>query len=99
MLKNMAERKAFVNDYRNWGMYVEVPELSMRVYRKKLPDGTTIYATEIKEPTSYPAKEYDWGYPHYQLVQKGGYYKLSSDSMSTIIEHMMRIKVDVHNKQ
>lgn len=94
MLKNMEERKAYVNDYKTWGIFADVPKLSMRVYRKELPDGSSIYATEFMARASYPSKEYKWGSAHFQLVEKDGHYKPVWDSISTIIEHMMRIKVD-----
>ncbi len=97
MLKNMNERKAFVMDYRSWGVYVLVPELHMRVFRKELPDGSAIYACEYKSAVwrgqaEEPVEE--WSNANFQLVLKGQPFRPGWDSISTIIEHLMRIKVE-----
>lgn len=92
MLRNMTERKAFVQDYRSWGVYIEIPELTMRVFRKELPDGSIIYACEYK--TSYythsvnPYGDDEWWPAQYQLVEKGERFKPTWDSITSIIEHM-----------
>lgn len=98
MLRNMTERKAFVQDYRSWGVYIEIPELTMRVFRKELPDRSIIYACEYK--MSYythsvnPYGDDEWWPAQYQLVEKGERFKPTWDSITSIIEHMMRIKAE-----
>lgn len=41
-LKNKTERENFINNYKAWGIWKEVPELEMKYYRYVLPDGTQI---------------------------------------------------------
>lgn len=45
-LKNKAERERFLENYRNWELFKEVPELELKFYRYKFPHGTVIIATE-----------------------------------------------------
>lgn len=45
-LKNKNERERFLEDYRSWELWKEIPELELKFYRKVLPNGTVIIATE-----------------------------------------------------
>lgn len=45
-LKNQNERKSFVENYKAWGLWFEVPEVEMKYYRYVLPDGVQIIASE-----------------------------------------------------
>ena len=45
-LKNKNERERFLEDYRSWELWKEIPELELKFYRKVLPNGTQIIATE-----------------------------------------------------
>ncbi len=45
-LKNKAERERFLENYKNWELMHEVPELELKFYRYVFPNGTVIIATE-----------------------------------------------------
>lgn len=45
-LKNKIEREKFLENYREWELWKEVPELELKFYRFILPNGTVIIATE-----------------------------------------------------
>lgn len=45
-LKNKAEREQFLENYRNWELFHEVPKLELKFYRYTFPNGTVIIATE-----------------------------------------------------
>lgn len=45
-LKNKTQREEFLNNYRAWELWKEIPELELKLYRKVLPNGTVIIATE-----------------------------------------------------
>ena len=95
MLKNMNERKAFLKDYRSWGVYVEVSELGMRVFRKELPDQSAILACEFKtgwHPGVPNPNDGEWWPAKFQLIRSGNSFRPAWDSESYLIEHIMRIK-------
>ncbi len=45
-LKNKAERERFLENYKDWKLWKEVPELELKFYRYVFPNGTVIIATE-----------------------------------------------------
>ena len=45
-LKNKTQREEFLNNYRTWELWKEIPELELKFYRYVFPNGTTIIATE-----------------------------------------------------
>lgn len=45
-LKNKAEREKFLENYKSWGLWKEVPELELKFYRYEFPNGTVLIATE-----------------------------------------------------
>ena len=45
-LKNKVERERFLEEYKDWELWKEIPELELKFYRKVLPNGTVIIATE-----------------------------------------------------
>ena len=45
-LKNQAERKEFLNNYKAWELFKEIPEIEVKLYRYVFPNGTAIIATE-----------------------------------------------------
>lgn len=45
-LKNKAEREKFLENYKSWGIWKEVPELELKFYRYEFPNGTVLIATE-----------------------------------------------------
>ena len=45
-LKNQTERKEFLNNYKAWELFKEIPEIEVKLYRYVFPNGTVIIATE-----------------------------------------------------
>lgn len=44
--RNVESRLAFIAAYKDWGVWITTPELSLVFYRYVLPDGVTIIAME-----------------------------------------------------
>ncbi|MDR0286659.1 MAG: hypothetical protein LBI03_02975 [Clostridiales bacterium] len=58
--ENDTKRKAFLDAYKEWGEWINTPELALRYYRYILPDGTAIIAMEYKNNlNNYVRKETD----------------------------------------
>lgn len=45
-LKNQTERKEFLDNYKAWELFKEIPEIEVKLYRYVFPNGTVIIATE-----------------------------------------------------
>ncbi len=93
---NGEKRKAFIQDYKAWGVWFPQTELSLTFYKCDLPDGSRIIAMEyLREP--YYGEKTDGG-PETGLkyyLQKGEYFNPSSVSGSTMYEHLMHLKEDM----
>lgn len=48
-LKNKAEREKFLENYKAWELFKEVPELELKFYRYEFPNGTVLIATEYAD--------------------------------------------------
>jgi hypothetical protein len=44
--KNDSTRKAWLDAYMDWGVWLETPELGLKYYKYELPDGQRIIACE-----------------------------------------------------
>ena len=53
ILKNKQERENFINNYKAWGVWKEVPELNLKFYRYELPTGAVIIVTEYMTYIGY----------------------------------------------
>lgn len=53
ILKNKHERENFINNYKAWGVWKEVPELNLKFYRYELPTGAVIIVTEYMTYIGY----------------------------------------------
>lgn len=79
-LKNKIERERFLENYKDWELWKEIPELELKFYRKVLPNGTAIIATEyacmrfdrFSPNGSKYKKKYDVKY-HLLLAEGDGY--------------------------
>ena len=96
MFKNDMERKAFLDSYPTWPIWLTVPEIGMRLFRHDLPDGSYILVAEYlnsKKTTGWIGKP--WGYPHYNLItQEDDAYYPSGVNAGIIINHLKNIKAE-----
>ncbi|MCL1855090.1 MAG: hypothetical protein FWF86_05095, partial [Clostridia bacterium] len=68
---NDKKRKAFLEAYQDWGVWLETPELELKYYRYQLPDGTMIIAQEHNHRVYKGYQQgYEWGPGVYYYVQK-----------------------------
>ena len=87
------KRRAFLQRYRDWGVWLTVPELEMRYYRYLLPDGAQIIVREYQSKNYRRGAGYSWK-PSYQLIPPGGKYtphgEKSEDYMTGYLIRMRR---------
>ena len=83
--KNKAEREKFLENHKAWELWKEIPELELKFYRKVLPNGTMIIATE------YALFVFaDWGPSGCKYKKSRGvkYHLLLSDNEKYKVEHV-----------
>lgn len=100
-LKNVAERQAWVKNYRAWGVFASVRELGLYYYRYEFPNGDRVFVTEQRtEPDQYNKT----GITHYwHLCKKSPkeyphHFKPGGNSMSVITDYLCEKKwcVDIY---
>ena len=71
VLKNLAERKAWLANYRAWGAWIRVPQLGMTYYRYDFGNGDAVIVDEVEvAKTSWNKEGIN---RHYHLLTKEGY--------------------------
>ena len=92
-LRNNDQRKAFLNNYREWPVWFRVNEASEVYYRYDLPDGSSIVICEYHFYLPWLSKDQDrTGTREYLL--KPGYHYLEDckTNTTTLVEHLKNIQ-------
>ena len=92
-LRNNNQRKAFLNNYREWPVWFRVNEASEVYYRYDLPDGSSIVICEYHFYLPWLSKDQDrTGTREYLL--KPGYHYLEDckTNTTTLVEHLKNIQ-------
>lgn len=105
-LRNKKEREAFLENYQQWGVWKEIPELRVQFYKYDLPNGARIIAQTYVHPpvgclsfrkTEYIVAEYALIVPQGDDF-KGSYgqeytfYRPNGTSKTTIIDYLTEKK-------
>lgn len=109
-LRNKKEREAFLENYQQWGVWKEIPELRVQFYKYDLPNGARIIAQTYVHPpvgclsfrkTEYIVAEYALIVPQGDDF-KGSYgqeytfYRPNGASKTVIIDYLTTKKPLVH---
>ncbi len=101
-LRNKKEREAFLENYEQWGVWKEIPELRVQFYKYDLPNGARIIAqTYVHPPVSYyKHRTEEYIVAEYALIVPEGddfhgaygqeytYYRPNGASKTVIIEYL-----------
>lgn len=81
-LKNKVQREEFLDNYKKFELFKEIPELELKFYRYVLPNGTQIIVTE-------------YAYMRFEGLNKGKYvYKKGYN----VKYHLLLSKTDNYNE-
>ena len=102
VLPNEKRRKAWLENYRAWGVWLRVPQLGMTYYRYDFGNGDFVIVDEVEAPkTSYNKEGIN---RHWHLLEKTGYrstWNPGGNGKSEIIDylHKKRPAVIVYAEQ
>ena len=88
-LSNIVKRKEFVNSFADWGIWLDIPELNVQVFKAVLPNNAAIFITRFKSYNSFGNK-YSTVY-RYSMNQDE--YRSYPESESYIVEKLKDLKV------
>lgn len=97
---NAEKRRAFLEDYKAWGIWLTTPELDLTYYHYTLPDGTVIIAMEHNH-RNYGGyqKGYTWDTSvRYYIKKSGEPFTPDSSSISAAAELLKAAKVQLQKK-
>lgn len=88
-LSNGDKRRAFLDDYESWGVWLDIPELNVQVYKAKLPNGRVIYVTRFKNYNTYGG---EYSAPVYRYGMSENEYKSYPESSAFIADRLKELK-------
>lgn len=96
VLKNNEKRREFLDGYRNWPIWFEVPEAEETYYRYNLPDGSDIVICEYKTYVEWRGRYTDEdpeGVQTREYLLKPGYHHLNDCivSRSILVDYLKKI--------
>jgi len=91
---NNEKRREFFKNYKEWGVWLTVPELGLVYYKYTLPDGGRIVAMEYQSKNPYPA----YGGGEIQTTASyylwdGEYFSPTFASDYEIVDRLKKLKV------
>lgn len=92
---NDRKRKAFIQDFKAWGVWFTQPELNLTFYKFDLPDGSRLIALKYLR-TPYPNEKPDGDTEpvscskHY--LQRGAYFNPAAASGYEMADHLKFLK-------
>jgi len=81
---NDQKRKAFLEAYKEWGLWLETPELELKYYRYQLHDGTIIIVEEHNHRIYETYQKHRWDRSVFYYVQKPDAPAFSPDFKSCL---------------
>lgn len=95
-MKNQEQRKSFIDSFRSWPVWYQVPQASEVYYKYDLPDGSSIvvceYRTYSEWKLRYKNEDPETLYYRYYLL-KPGYHYLNDckTNLSALVEHLKEV--------
>jgi hypothetical protein len=97
---NDEKRRAFLKNYKSWGVWLTVPELDLVFYRHELPNGVKILAMEYQQKDWNPYRSnkvdhfteirlYLWEYEKFMPNQSNEHF---------IAEYLLNLKKEYQNE-
>ena len=88
-LSNGVKRREFLDDYESWGVWLDIPELNVQIYKAKLPNNREIYVTRFRNYNTYGG---DYAAPIYRYGLGENEYKSYPESSAFIADRLKELK-------
>lgn len=89
-LSNCTKRKDFIESFENWGVWLDIPELNVQIFKAELPKGHQIFVTRFKNFTEYGGK---YAFPIYRYGKENGEYRAFADGLSCAESKLKELKM------
>lgn len=90
VLKNKEQREVFIDNYKNWPVWIHTIETGETYYRYNLPDGTSIVIRQWTEKSDWNNTEHDRTEKF--LLREGKYFRDCETSTTVLIDHLKDVQ-------
>ena len=91
-LSNCTKRRDFIEGFESWGIWLDIPELNVQIFKAELPKGHQIYVTRFKNFTGYGGK---YSSPTYRYGKENGEYRAFADGLSCAESELKKFKMQL----
>ena len=88
-LSNYTKRQEFLSSYKSWGVWLDIPELNVQVFKALLPKNRAIFVTQYKNYQRYCG---EYASPIYRFGTSYSEYHAYEDSCSFIADQLKNLK-------
>ena len=89
-ISNTEKRLKFIDSYKEWGVWIEIPDLKVKIYKIAFPTGEVLYATE------YPSHSYfmkECPVVAFRFLKHDGIYGQHADTRSDVVNQLKELKM------
>ena len=87
-LSNYTKRQEFLSSYEDWGVWLDIPELHVQIFKAELPNSKAIFVTRFKSYMTYGGK---YSSPIYRYGNTSEEYHDHEDSWPFIADMLLDI--------
>lgn len=91
-LSNIEKRINFLNNYQSWGVWLNIDQIGVKIYKAVLPDGSVIYVTEFSLNETYGRQYVSAAFRYTEINEN---YQNYTDSESAVVERLKDMKVKI----
>lgn len=99
--KNDEERKAFIDSYATWRIWIDIQETGERYYRFDFEDGSSfvvkVYFHKVFDHEAHGSWESrfkpGWGSEEYYILEEGKYFKDCKSNRSALVAYLKEMKI------
>lgn len=88
-LSNNEKRRKFLEEYENWGVWLDIDEIETQIFKASLPGNQTICVTRFKNYSSYGGK---YSAPVYRFCENGDRYGAWRVSWAYVADKLKQLK-------
>lgn len=89
-LSNCKKRRDFIESFESWGVWLDIPELNVQIFKAELPKKQQIFVTRFRNYSGYSSK---YATPVYRYGKKTGEYRAFADGLSCSERKLKELKM------
>lgn len=89
-LSNCKKRRDFIESFESWGIWLDIPELNVQIFKAEFPKNQQIFVTRFKNYTKYGS---EYASPVYRYGKEAGEYEAFADGLSCVERKLKELKM------